>query len=380
MNERTRDAKADLTFGFKGGSIKGSWNHRSLTYRQNSVGVEFDNALHPELQVPVFNNRLQYDDEVGTVAADLWPDQEKSTGRLDFNLTNVGGFAINVAGIYQDSKNDYTGYRSTYKGGLLKATRALGKKARFRWGLKGYSLDNDSVWVDVNDRVSIAGAHAGQTYEDVYGVNFDHWRNSALNRDVLESNLEFSYRVSKAVGTFRLKWDYKSTDREYYQVTPNSGETTRNVLGLYWRARPAKSFKLMAHYKHAEIDNPFMLVDGACSTLVSQSYPNPWSPETPQYQDFQGARIAETTASPSSFDEAKIGFTWMIGSTTTLSANYKWWDGSNTDGDLTQWDRSNQIASVTLWSAPSSGWSWHLGYAYMDSTLNAPLCIPVFDG
>jgi len=381
VDERTRDAKFEAIVGWKGGSLVGSWNHRTLNHGQDSVNIQFDDALHPEAQTPVFDNRLQYDSDVGSVPADLWSEQEKSTGRLDLNLNNVGGFAINIGGVLQDSKNKYTGYRSTYKGGMLNAARAFGKSSRLRWRARYYTLNNDSVWIDVNDRPSIAGPHAGLTYEDWTGQNFDHTRRSVMDRNVFESKLDFSHRFGKKFGTLRFAWDYSIKDRDHYEVLPNETETTTNLFGVYWRARPTKNLKFNAQYRHAEITNPFMLVDGACSTLVSGSNSNPWDPNlTAQYYEFQNERIAETTASPSSSDEFKVGLNWMIGSRTNLTGSFRDWDGDNGDGDLTEWSRNTQNATVTLWSGPSETFSWYVGYAMTNADLDAPVCIPIFDG
>ncbi len=381
VDERTRDAKFEAIVGWKGGSLVGSWNHRTLSHSPQYVTTQFDDAVHPELRSPVFDNRMQYDSDVGVVPADLWPNQEKSTGRLDLNLNSVGGFAINIGGVLQDSKNKYTGYRATYKGFMVNAARALGSKTRLRWRARSYSLDNDDVWIDVNDRVGTAGPHAGLTYEDWTGRNFDHMRLSVMDRSVFESKLDLSYRMSKKAGTLRFAWDYSIKDRDHFEVLPNETKTTKNILGVFWRSRPAKSFKLRAHYRHAEVTNPFMLMDGACSTLVSGSSSNPWDPNvTDQYYEFQEARIAETTASPSSWDELKLGFTWIIGSKTTLSGTYRNWDGDNGEGDLTEWSRTNDNAVLTLWSGPTETFSWYVGWAMTNSDLDAPVCIPVFDG
>ena len=383
VDERTRDAKIEGAFGFKGGSIVASWNHRTLNYGQDAVSLQFDDALHPEAQTPVFDNRLQYDSDVGVIPADLWSEQEKTTGRLDVNLNSLGGFAINLGGVLQDSKNQYTGYRADYKGFMLNAARAFGqtKRTRFRWRLRSYTVDTDDVWVDVHDRPSIAGPHAGLTYEDWTGQNFDFMRQSALNRDTFESRMDVSFRLSKALGTLRLAWDYLDNDREYYEVRPGDTKTTENILGLYWRSRPGKHLKLRAHYKHGSIDNPFMLVNGACSTLESGSNSNPWDPNlTAQYYEFQDARIADTTASPSSYDEFKVGLNWRIGSRSSLNGTYKYWDGDNQDGTLTDWSRSTQNVALTFWSAPTETISWYIGAATTNADRDAPICIPVFDG
>jgi hypothetical protein len=380
LDERTRDLKFEATMDFDGGSLIASANHRTLKYNTNSVTHLFDDALHPHLQTPVFDNRLQYDSAEGAKMADFWPDSEKTKYRLDLYLNNIAGFAINAGGVWSDTKNNYTGYRATYQGYMVNAARVLGKKVQLRWRARAYTLDNDDVFIDTNDRVSIAGPHAGRTYEQVYGKNFDHWRYSAMNRDTLSSDLELGYRISKEAGTLRARWKYEAIDREYYEVLPGETETTKNVLGLYWRARPAKGFKIDAHYKFGDISNPYMLIDGACSTLVSGRYDNPWQPETPDYDDFQSERIAETSASAEEFQEFKVGASFFFGSATTLSGTYRYWDGDNQAGDLTDWQRTNSMATLTLWSAPARDWDWYVAYAFTKSELDAPVCIPVFDG
>jgi hypothetical protein len=120
-------------------------------------------------------------------------------------------------------------------------------------------------------------------------------------------------------------------------------------------------------------------VVGACSTLVSPGYPNPWDPGTPQYDDQHQARVAETTASPSSWDEARLNASYSAGST-TFSAAYRWFDGDNDDGDLTDWSRTSQSATLTVWSAPAQTWEWFAAYSWQESQLDAPVCIPIFDG
>lgn len=327
----------------------------------------------------MFENRLQYDSEVGPVPADFWPDIDKDIGRLDFRWGNDKGLAITANGVWSETENRYTGYKADYTGYVANVAKRFTNNLRLRWRGRVYSIDNDDVFVDTIERVGIAGPHAGLTYEEIYGRNFDHTRYSALDRDAVESKLDVSYRLGRKGGTIRGLWDFESIDREFYEVLPGEKETTTNILGLSYRVRPMKGLRLDAAYRHAEVDNAFTLINGACSTLESPAYPNPWNPETPQYEDFQNARVAETTASPSSWDKAELGAAW-IGGRSTLSARYIYWDGSNSDGDLTDWSRTSQTATVTWWSPGGESWDWYLGYAWQDSSLDSPACIPVFDG
>lgn len=379
LDEKTSDGTLEGIVAGSWGRLRAAFSSRELRQGTPSVTVEFDNAVHPELQTPVFDNRLQYDSDVGPVPADLLVDIDKDTARLDLTLTDLGGFTVTGGGVWSETENKYTGLKSDYAGYLLNATRMLGKEWRLRWRGRIYSIDNDDVFVDTNDRPSIAGPHAGRTYEEVYGRNYDFWRMSALDRDVLESRLDLSYRMGGKAGSLRFGWDYEAIDRENYDVLPGESTTTENILGASWRTRPTKASRVEATIRHGEIDNPFMLINGSCSTLVSDRYTAPWDPAIPQYDDFQAARIAETTASPSSWDELKLLGSIMMGPS-TLSGTYRWWDGSNSDGDLTDWSKTNQSATVTWWSAPSQSWDWYIGYAWLESVLDAPACIPIFDG
>ena len=64
----------------------------------------------------------------------------------------------------------------------------------------------------------------------------------------------------------------------------------------------------------------------------------------------------------------------------TFSASYRYWDGDNTDGDLSDWSRTNHNATVTLWSAPQETWDWYVAYAMQTADLDAPMCTPIMDG
>ncbi len=379
MDQKTTDGTFEAAVGWKNGVVRASVTSRELREGTSSVDVMFDKNLHPELQVPVFDNRMQYDSDVGLVPADLRPNIDKDTSKLNFHWANETGLAISANAVWSETKNRYTDNEAEYSGYVASVAKRFKNNLRLRWRGKVYTTETNSVYIEPNVRVTPAGPHAGLTYQDVYGVTFDQWRDSTLNRDVLESHLDASYRLGRKGGTLRGLWKYSSVDREFYEVLPGEKETVTNLLGASYRVRPAKGLRFDVAYKHADISNAYTLINGACSTLVSNRYPNPWSPETPQYDSFHDARIAETTASPSSYDKAELGLSWVSGKS-TISGRYVYWDGSNTDGDLTDWSRDRQTATVTLWSPIGEGWDWYLGYAYQDSNLDAPLCIPVFDG
>lgn len=379
LNERTSDGTLEAAVDWRSGYVKGSFTNRSMTQGTQYVPYNFDKALHPELQKPVFDNRLQFDSDINPTIADLTPNIDKDIAKLELHLNDLGGFVFKINGVWSETENKYTNLKSDYSGYVAQLARMIGKKARFRWRGRVYSISNDDVFIDTIERTTPAGAHAGQTYEDIYNINFDHWRLSALDRDVFESRFDLSYRLGSKAGKLRFIWDYETIDRENYMVAVGENTTSSNVLGVTYRLRPAKGWRVDAELKHGAIDNPFMLIDGTCSTLESARYTNPWQPETPQYNDQHATRIADTTSSPSSWNHLKGGLTHVSGKS-TLSLNYRWWDGENNDGDLTNWSRNNQTATLTFWSAPGQTWSWYVAALWQDSQLDSPACIPIFDG
>jgi hypothetical protein len=378
-DQRTTDGTLEAAVAWTSGVVRARYTTRQLREGVPSVYTDFDTNLHPELQVPVFSNRMQYDSDVGTVPADLKPEINKDTARLDFRWASRNGLAVTANGVWAETENRGSGNSADYSGYVATVSKRFGNNLRLRWRGKVYQTDTSSVYIEPIQRVTPAGPQAGLTYYDIYGVTFDQWRHSALNRDGLESKLDASYRFGRKGGTLRGVWDYEVIDREYYEVLPGNKETTSNTLGVSYRLRPAKGLRFDVDYKHADVANAFGLVDGACSTLVSGSYPNPWNPETPQYDSFQDARVAETTASASSWNRATLGLAWSTGKT-TISGRYVYWDGSNNDGDLTDWSKNRQTATLTVWSPGGEEWDWYVGYAYQDMSTDAPACIPVFDG
>jgi len=378
-NQETTDGILEAAVAWKSGVIRARYTDRKLRESLPSVTGNFDKNLHPELQIPVFDNRMQYDSDVGTVPVDLKPEIDKNTTRLDFRWASKNGFAVTANGVWSETTNTGTGNSADYSGYVVTAAKRFGNNLRLRWNGKVYQTDTNSVYIEPIQRVTPAGPQAGLTYYDIYGMTFNQWRNSALNRDGLDSRLGASYRFGRKGGTLRGYWDYEVIDREYYEVAPGKKETTSNILAVAYRVRPTKGLRVDAEYKHGDVENAFMVIDATCSTLVSGRYPNPWNPETPQYVDSHETRIGDTTASASSWDKATLALGYSFGQT-VVTGRYVYWDGSNSDGDLTDWSKNRSTATVTAWSPGGTGWDWYIGWAYQDMSLDAPACIPVFDG
>ncbi len=379
IDERTRTAGLETNFTWLGGALRAGFDKRELREGVPYVLNQFDRALHPELRTPLFDNRLQFGTGEGPLPIDLRPDIDKSIGRVDLVLPSVAGFAMTGGGVWSQTENRYTGLKASYSGYALTAARVLPHNWRFQWRGRAYALRNDDVFIDVVEPVAIAGPPKGKTYREIYGFDPDWTRLSALDRNVLDSHLELSRRLGKRAGTLRMKWSYNGNDRQNYEVAPGQTKTTTNVVALAWNTRLAIRFRFDARYSHGFVDNPLMLVNGACSTFTSGSVASPLDPSGAQYYRSQSSRVADTTASPESWDEVRLGSSYAFGRS-LIASNARLWNGRNRSGDLTDWSRQNWNATMMYSFTPSEKWNWFAGYTTLHSTIDSPICVALYDG
>ena len=381
MNEKTTDVGVDLSWAFGQGYVRANYKNRSYSDDPTSIDFLYDRALHPEARTPVWDSRLSFDSLNGPIPIDVRSDTSKDTLGIDGLWASTKGLNIAAEGIWSETKNEGTNIRSDFNGYLLNVSKRFGqdRKWGFRWRGRAYEVSVDDYFVDVVENRAIAGPETGVTFQEKYGLDPDFNRQSARNRDVVTSRADLSYRFNRTLGSLRFIWDYDTVDRQYQEVAPGTTKTSSNELGLSWSARPARGWKTNVLLKFGSASDPFNGVDTQYSTLVSQPAPSPFAPTSAQYFVFQDARIAEGTASPESWTRFQARGSYTGGSA-SVTANYRYWNGDNTSGDLTDWARMNQAASVTLWSSPAPKWQWYVGYTWNDSSLDTVANIPLYDG
>ena len=383
LDETTEDVAFDATLDLAKVQLRASWSHRELDESVQALSLLYDDAIHPEARTPVFDNRLQWDSAEGPQPVAQRPDSEKDVLKLELNAPSLAGFDLGLTGVWSTTENTLTGVESEYTGTLVDVTRPLGEKWRLRWRNRAYSIDVDDVLVVLNERLGIAGPQAGRTYAEIYGLPASEYlRLSSADRDVLESRLELAWRISRKAGSLRFLWDFERTDRDHVEVAPGEGETTENVLGLTWTARPVKGLRVHAQLRHGEVDHPFANLNGAYSALVTtETAPNPFAPTATQYYEFQGARIADPSAHPETWDRAEIRLSRTLGDgQTLLTASYRYENGVNDSLDLGDWERTDQALTATVFRAIDARTSWHLAFAHHESEVKHPSSIPIFDG
>jgi len=377
LDQRNTDVGLEGRYNWNNASLRVSYTFRELTQDPAILTLLFDDALQPELRVPIFDNRLQWDSAQGPQPIAGAPDIDKQIARIDLQLPK----GVSAGGVWSVTENRFTDLASEFTGVTVAAGHAFPNRVSLRWRGRAYTLDNDEVFVDIAEPVSIAGPHAGLTFQDVYGFDPDFLRLSALDRDVVESRFDVGWRPGgRKAGRFKLLWQLEQVDRDNFAVTDDGKtDTLTNILGISWRGRPGKGWKLDTRYRHGEADHPFANPDGVFSANTGPRVSSPFAPGGEQYFEFQEERIGDASASPESWDELRVSVTRTLANS-LVTGSWSWWDGDNTSGDLTHWSKTYQSATISLWSTPAPKWEWFAAFAVHDSELEAPASIPLFDG
>ena len=377
IDETQQDIGLDAKVAWTKGFLEGSYTRRKLREDVTSIDFLYDRAVHPASQLPIFDNRVQFDSLNGPLPVDVRQDTDKDIIKVNLQQA-AGAFSLTGNGVWSNTENLYTNNKSDYQGYFFSAARPFAnKKARIRVRGRYYETDTSDYFFDTVEREGVAGPHAGKTYRDVYGIEVDYLRQSSLNRKVWDLNADLSYKLGRKAGSLAGTWKFKDTNREYYEVAPGETKTTTNILGVLWRPRPARGLRFNLGYRHAWVDNPYNLPGGACSDQVTNPSPNPFG--AAQYFTMRDAKVMDTTASAGSWDELKLRGSYTK-SRTMVTALYRYWDGKNTDGNLTDWERTNQTATVTFAWMPAPTWDGFVSYNYQRLENSTPGCIAIFDG
>lgn len=380
LDESQQDIGLDAKVSWMSGFADASYTRRKLRQDVTSIDFLYDRARHPASQLTIFDNRVQYDSLDGPLESLVRPDVNKDIIKVNLQQS-AGAFSLTGNGVWSNTENLYTGNEADYQGYFFSAARPFaGSRARIRVRSRYYETDTSDYFYDTIEREGIAGPHAGKTYRDVYGIDVDYLRQSALNRKVWDLNADASFRLGRRAGSLTATWKLEDVNREYYEVAPGETRTTTNILGATWRPRPVRRLRFNVGYRHAWISNPYTLVGGACSDQVTDGpFASPFDPRAAQYYTMRAARIMDTTALAGSWDEISLRGSYTRGHT-MVTGLYRYWGGQNDDGNLTDWNRTNQTATATFAWMPAPTWDGFVSYNYQRLENSAPACIAVFDG
>lgn len=337
----------------------------------------YDNAQHPvrgeEWVDPetgetinygvIFNARLQFEDEERPVG--MVPDVDKDSHKVRARFDLPGSASLTASAISASVENQWTGLATDSSGFHAQYTDKWGERNRWRFNMKvrHQSIDNDDIFVDVEN---------SEAYESRWGGSFDYLRQSSLNRDITTAGADLSYRSSSKLN-IRGGLQWKSTDREYYQVAENETKTdaVRLYASLNWR--PDRKFRFRLTGEHNDIDNPF-----ASPMAVMESDIDDVGDR--QYWQRRAYYTGDVAAMPTTADQLRASATWNVNTRSTLSANLRWTDQTNDELTYTDWNRTLFQPGITYNLAVNEKAVFTLGYLRIKEETDTLFSIPVMDG
>jgi hypothetical protein len=381
VNQHTKDAAVTLRASARSWLVEASAASRDFREREAAPLRLYELAQHPNLRTPLFNDRVIFDERSGPLPYGVLPRQEKDSYKFSLSNPDFLGFSLALSYVSSDLANENTGNKVSYDGASLTLSRRLKQNTNFSLFLRSYQFDSTDYFFDSPEPVAVAGPYAGKTYRQRYGFDPDYLRQSALDREVKEGTLRLSHRVSPLL-TLSAQYQARSIDRTNYQVAPGETTTLEQKAKLNLLLRPTQKLRLRATLGYADISHPFMALNAACNPdpLQTTPAPSPLAPGSVQYYQIHDARVADLTASPSSYKEARLTASYQATPSTLATLSYQWWDGDNQDLDLTNWSKNLHAVTASLTTNPSESWAFYAAASYSKRELETFVCIPLMDG
>ena len=343
---RTLSAGARLTLSAL--TLEYAFTNRDYEDAGANPLYQFDDAVQPATLQDIFLNRVQYDDANGLLPVSSDPSTHK------FSNTVKGRLAIgdaSLTGNFTQSRTENTDQNLAYDytGGFSRLFVPIGQKMSIRGDFRRYSIDNDSVFVNVVEQTTPAGLSAGLTYPQAFPndfpTTFDFVRDSSLNRTPTEFGLELGVQPAKR--TFlRFGYGWQALEREFYEVD----KTVTNTVYVAGRSTLGKKANTRFRVQFEDTKDPFLHHQAAIPAVLQPSMSPGNSPLTGlQYYTMYEARQADLTSFPS----RNLFVEGMITATPTerlaITGHYRWRDSENDELNYSQWGRTAYSPGVDVW-------------------------------
>ena len=353
-----------------------SYTHNQFKENEAAPTNFYIKVEHPEKILPVFTSRIGVGNEE-TLPFDNIPDSTKNTHLFQAAVPFGGGMNLTAQYLYASVENVNAGIQwetNSFAGGF---SSRLGKKGFFNLRVRQIKIDNDTVFIDVNEPLDVAGPKVGQTYAGAYGVGtFDFNRYSSLSRTEFDLDANLRYNLAKGL-RLRLGYEYNSIEREYYDVDSTKSSTFKGQLTY----KPVKTFKIILEGKYKGISDPFANLNGGIAPLLqTEAYDNPFAGT--QFFYWHQQRAATLTNYPESVAEVKGRFVWSPTAKFSFSGNVLSrsekndnlnYAGISWNRDMTQW-------GLDMWLAPSKKFMASLAFHNYMNNYSSVFAIAAVEG
>ncbi len=378
INSHNRDITIGTNMMLGRSNVNYAYTANQFSEKSVAPTNDYLKVEHPEKLVRVFTSRIAVGD-AESLSFDAVPDSKKDSHLLQvaipisekntLSAQYVSSRVKNVNKNLQWKSNAFSGAYSTM----------LGKKGFFNAIFFYQSIDNDSVFIDVNDRLDDGGPNVGKTYAEILGFDsFDWTRNSSLTRTVFNLKTNIRYKLSKKL-KLRMGYIYESIDRDFFEV----GNTKSNTVKGRLTFRPAPKFKLVFDAKIRSLTDPFANLKGGIAPAV-QLYAtgSPLAGNSVQFNTWHLAREGTMTNYPEAVTELKGRFHWGPNSKLSVNANflYRTEENDNLVTTGASWNRDLFQWGADLWTMLGKKISLSLSYYDYSNVYSTLFANPAIEG
>jgi len=360
------------------GKVNLNYSYTKRDFHENEAAPThtYLTKIHPEKLSPVFNSRIQYDSVDGPLPFDVLPDTEKQTHLFKASTSINKNMALSGHYLNSSVQNNNTGLKidsSSLAGGF---TFKLGAKGVFNARFSQIRIKNETVLVDVNEPLDVAGAFPGLTYAQAYPTfgSADWYRESALSRETLDFDAVLRYKLSKKA-KFRLNYEFKKIDRDHFAVATTSSHTFKGSFDF----KPVKKWKFNLSGRLKTTDHPFTNMYAAVSpTIQTFGVPNPFIGY--QFYDFHRAREANLTNLPTDLTEIKATITWNPTYKFSITGHVLSRAEKNDEINFSTWENDTLNYGAYFWFAPAAKLAVTGAYYFYGEKTDSLFSIPVLEG
>jgi len=360
-------------------SLEYTYANRSYEDEGANPLYTYDNAVQPATLQDIFLNRVQYDDANGALPIAMDPAMKKYSNTIRGRLALAD--ATLIGNLTQSrTENDDQNIAYDYTGGFTRLFVPFGSKASLKADFRRYSIDNDSVFVNVVEQTTPEGLSAGKTYAEAFPTafpaTFDFVRESAMSRTPTEVGVELG--VQPARRTFlRAGYGWLAVERDFYEVE----KTTTNTV--YFAGRSALGRKVSTRFRvqFDDVNDPFLHHEAAIPAIL-QPFQSPGnSPLTGlQYYSMYESRQADLTSFPTRTLFIEGLATYTPSPRLSITGHYRWRDSENDELNFSEWGRTVSSPGVDLWFAADEKWAITAGVVQQKEDLDTLFSTLAFVG
>ncbi len=382
IDQRTHDLSGGVSLRFDKVSIDYDYLNRQFNERGTTPTLVWDAPVHPVTLLPIFSNRVIYDNRDGELPFSLVPDSRKSRHGLRARVELPKEARLSGALTKSAGRNKYTGLGVDSWSWTGKLTVPMGKRLQFTTQARQLDYDADEVFVQLSEPTALGGPHAGKTYTEVYGdfgeVSF--WRYSVRSRNRFSMKGELGARVAKLTN-LRGGYEFIRLKRDNYEI--GQTDTNRVYVSFHRRQRstPWGDWSARFRYVYDHNRDPFAHEHAALPPAL-QAEPSPGgSPFAgTQYYTIYAARQANLTSFPTQAHMVEPSATWMPNEKFSATLHYRYRKLKNEDLTQSDWSRSVHMPGVELFAAPNERIDFTAAYAFHNERSETLFSIPVYDG